>query len=187
MRFYNTSYGDIGWIDLTSTGAITASIKSLVNSNINWTTTMSPTTYDVDNDQWHHVALVLDRTNEKLVLYVDGVERASADKPTGYDRMRDNVGTTNLIMRDSTNLILDEVRVLNIPRTAQEIADTWFGTGSNFSRLLERSKKSNKAALTTPERPQPSPPKPPDIRKIPADKISRKQTVAEESIRLDKR
>ena len=38
----------------------------------------------IDDNEWHHVAMVVDRAAQKMTLYVDGVERASSPMPTGF-------------------------------------------------------------------------------------------------------
>ena len=45
---------------------------------------MGPLVYTVDDNQWHHVAMVADRVGQRMIIYVDGIERASSPMPAGF-------------------------------------------------------------------------------------------------------
>jgi tellurite resistance-related uncharacterized protein len=49
-----------------------------------WKAEMSSLTYTVDDNLWHHVAMVADRAAQRLSIYVDGVERAFAPMPANF-------------------------------------------------------------------------------------------------------
>src|SRR5205085_2424692 len=66
-------YSDFGLRILPGGGLRAAIIDTNKNS---WTADVSPLTGRVDDNQWHHLALVCDRTTNRLIIYVDGVERA---------------------------------------------------------------------------------------------------------------
>ena len=70
-------------IRLTPTGAMNVRAFDTNGSKL-WKADMSPLVYRVDDNQWHHVAMVADRSIQRLSLYVDGIERASAVMPAGF-------------------------------------------------------------------------------------------------------
>jgi Concanavalin A-like lectin/glucanases superfamily len=121
------------FLNLNASGELSAETRS--DSGVNWTTTMPPTVYDVDNNQWHHIALVVDRTTEKMSIYVDGTERASSTKPNGYTVLAGTASTTfnHFYLELNPTQTVDETRVLNLARTPQEISDTWLGTTNGFA------------------------------------------------------
>ena len=49
-----------------------------------WVTDLPASVYRVDDNQWHYIAMVIDRTINKMSLYVDGLERASTTAPAGF-------------------------------------------------------------------------------------------------------
>ncbi len=56
-----------------------------------WKAEFSPLTLRVDDNQWHHVAMVVDRSVNRLIIYVDGVERANSAAPANFGAMQ-NMG-----------------------------------------------------------------------------------------------
>jgi hypothetical protein len=50
-----------------------------------WLVDVPSAVYRVDDNQWHYVAMVVDRTNNRLSLYIDGVERAFSAPPSGFN------------------------------------------------------------------------------------------------------
>jgi hypothetical protein len=95
----------------------------------------------MNDGDWHYVAMVADRSAGKLIIYADGVERASGTIPSGFTTM---VSTSNPLrvghwafFEENTAGgpepfpgVIDEVRVQNVARSAAQIADTWFGTNT---------------------------------------------------------
>jgi hypothetical protein len=61
-------------LQLTPSGSIRGIVHD--TNGTQWKAEMGPTIYDIDNDQWHHVAMVVSREHARLSIYVDGVERA---------------------------------------------------------------------------------------------------------------
>jgi hypothetical protein len=84
------------------------------------------------------VAVVVDRTANKLRLYLDGVEKATADKPASFDVFsggeNGNSSYDNrLFLNMNPQSFYDEIRLLNFARTAEQISNTWFGSESGFA------------------------------------------------------
>ena len=112
--------------------------------------------------------MVVDEDLDQMKLYIDGVLRATTNKPSNFGAIRNNsnwrvqAGRYNYDGSGAGEVefpgVLDEIRIVNYARTPQEIADTWFGTtGSNFSRLLNKSKEANsKQTLTKRKKPKPT-------------------------------
>src|SRR4030095_12105290 len=76
--FYNTEYA----VRLLPSGVLRAITHD--NSRTPWKAELQPTVYKVDDNQWHYVAMEVDRTTNRLSLYVDGSERTSAAMPAGF-------------------------------------------------------------------------------------------------------
>lgn len=93
----------------------------------------------IDDGNWHYLALVTDVTNGRLTLFVDGVERATTNMPAqmltpdfgdflaGTASNDDTSGTTG---PESFPGILDEIRISDGARSAAEIAAIAFGPDS---------------------------------------------------------
>ncbi len=124
------------------------------------------TTCIVDDEQWHLMTMVVDRTAAQLLLYVDGQLRASAAPPAGFTTLRNlnqrvraglrNVPLGGVVFPDSDQFpgVLDEIRMVRHARTAAEIrtdfgllaqspATTWSAT---VSRQAEDSRASERRA-----------------------------------------
>jgi hypothetical protein len=104
-----------------------------------WKAEVAPTTFVVDNNQWHYVAVSVDRTASQLYLYVDGVERASSQMPVGFGALYNSgqpLHVGHYAPYDGQTYgggaefpgVIDEVRIVNYARTAAQMSDTWFGT-----------------------------------------------------------
>ncbi|HEU4391191.1 MAG TPA: LamG domain-containing protein, partial [Blastocatellia bacterium] len=125
-------------LELMPSGALRA---QLFNGTLVWQTEMSPWTYDVDDDQWHLVSMVVDRSAgaDLLSIYVDGEARASASAPQGFGAMRNTgnrlrIGTFDLDeapAESGTTFgfpgVIDDVRVVNFARTSPQIRESWTG------------------------------------------------------------
>jgi hypothetical protein len=122
----------------------------------------------VNDGQWHYLAMVVDRTNNKMTLYADGVERAMATAPTGFSNLWNSgqqlrVGKWSYYDESTTGGpeefpgALDEVRILNFARTAAQVKDTWLGTntagsgGGNMPAGRPDSKPPEPIATPQPE------------------------------------
>jgi len=98
-----------------------------------WKTTL-------EDNQWHHLAMVVNRTTNRLILYVDGIERANTPAPANFGAMQ-NMGEPfragHYAYYDGWGGLpyefpgtLDEVRVLNYARTAAQVYDVFYGTST---------------------------------------------------------
>lgn len=123
-----------------------------------WQTFAQPVTYSanqstiarVDDGQWHLITMVVDRLSEELRIYVDSQERGIASAPVGFGAVRNaghpfrvglqEVGGENGV-REFPGVI-DEVRIVNFARTAEEIRETWFGTSGAGGVNLKALQKS---------------------------------------------
>ena len=76
-------------IRLTPDGALKALAWDTGGSH-QWRADLAPLTYRVDDNQWHHVAMVVDRSIPRLSLYVDGIERAFGTMPSGFGPLNKN-------------------------------------------------------------------------------------------------
>ena len=122
-------YSDFA-LRLLPTGGLRAYV--IDTSKAQWMAEMSPFTYEVDDNQWHYLALVCDRPNNKLSIYVDGVERASQPAPANFGQVQ-NAGQPLRAghysyydgwVGGSTSFpgILDDIRVSATPHSAERIA-----------------------------------------------------------------
>jgi hypothetical protein len=139
LWLYNTYYGDVLRVELESSGELRARVFDLNSASL---TVSVPRTYNpqtgywrarVDDGYWHYVAIVLDRTNQRFVLYVDGMESAFTTIPANFGALRErseSIYQNRLYASNNFLGTIDEVRMLNFARTAQQIQDTWFGTNT---------------------------------------------------------
>src|SRR5205085_11573633 len=115
---------------------------TIIDTNKNsWTAELLGRTYDpttgrwqvtLDDNQWHHLAMVCDRTTNRLLIYVDGVERANVAKPANFGAMQnmgqplkaghysyyDGWGGGPLTFPGT----LDDIRLSNSAHTAERVA-----------------------------------------------------------------
>ena len=71
--YYYSDYA----LKLLPSGGLRATI---IDTNKNqWTTQTVPMAHEVDDDQWHFMALVCDRTSNTTTIYVDGVSSCQLD------------------------------------------------------------------------------------------------------------
>ncbi|RMH61261.1 MAG: T9SS C-terminal target domain-containing protein [Calditrichaeota bacterium] len=81
---------------------------------------------NIADGNWHHVALVVERTATKATLYVDGKEEAAVVHSVISSDL--NITANMLIGTERTNALylpanIDEVRIWNVARTASEVND----------------------------------------------------------------
>ena len=92
---------------------------------------------DWQPNQWHHVAYTWSSASKILSLYVDGTLKAKASIPNSLPTINGDLiqlggeGNTNSL---SLNGVLDELRISDIPRTAEEIAQSYIA-GLNIHSL----------------------------------------------------
>src|SRR6185436_11650153 len=116
---------------------------------------------NLEDNQWHHLAMVVDRTANRLIIYVDGVERASTPMPAGFGAMQ-NAGQTfragHYAYYDGYSGFvdfpgtLDEIRVLNYARSAAQMYDVWYGTST--AGQVTQLNAPNRADVAPPAQPQ---------------------------------
>ncbi len=110
-----------------------------------WKAELQPTTYKVDDNQWHYVAMVVDRTANRMSLYVDGSERASSLAPTGFGAQL-NAGQQlragHYAYYDGWGGqyefpgTLDEIRVSSTAHSAAAIQKMYLGTEGSLGIVL---------------------------------------------------
>ncbi|HEX7314765.1 MAG TPA: LamG-like jellyroll fold domain-containing protein [Pyrinomonadaceae bacterium] len=124
------SFGTEYTLRMLPTGGMRALLRD--GANREWRADMFPTVYDVDDGQWHHAALVVDRSIDRLSLYIDGAERASAQRPAAFEGVLSNghvlrVGKRALYDGDVSGGpyefpgVIDEVRVSSTAHSAQRV------------------------------------------------------------------
>jgi len=86
-----------------------------------WTEVVTPAV--MNENQWHHVAAV--KNTEALILYIDGLESArlpfSGDAPAAGEAVR--IGASAGFGDRFFDGAIDEVRIWNVARTEQQLAD----------------------------------------------------------------
>ena len=87
-------------------------------------------TTDLNDSNWHHVALVVNRTTNNIKLYVDGVLDASLTNGSiGGANLSNPVNMFIGKDRTSTEFLeanIDEVRIWNVARTAEQLFGSIF-------------------------------------------------------------
>ncbi|HJQ33117.1 MAG TPA: LamG-like jellyroll fold domain-containing protein [Pyrinomonadaceae bacterium] len=125
-----------------------------------WFTDMPASTVRVDDDQWHYVALVLDRAGTRLSLYVDGVERAaSTTPPANFGALYNSgqpfrAGKWAYYEAQTTGGpepfpgTVDEVRLSSTAHSASTIQKTYLGTEGALGVTINNSGPVNIAVGT---------------------------------------
>ena len=172
---YNYYYGPPSYgLKILPTGGLRAIAYDTTQKQ--WKADMPGRTYDpvsgnwqitVNDGQWHYVAMVVDRANNKMTLYADGVERASAVPPAGFGSLYTNsqhqlrVGKWSYYDESTTGGneefpgTIDEVRILKFARSSAQIADTWFGTSTaGGGNVPETAQLNQPPEPVTPPQPQ---------------------------------
>jgi hypothetical protein len=104
-----------------------------------WQVDVPPTLYRVDDNEWHYVAMVVDRTSNRMSLYIDGLERAGTAAPAGFAALTNpsqafRVGHWSFFDAQTTGGpqefpgVLDEIRVSASAHTAARVADDMLGS-----------------------------------------------------------
>jgi hypothetical protein len=145
--FYGGYYGPPEYaIRLSPNGTLRALVYD--TSQRQWKAEASGTAVDPNTGQrrlsvndglWHHVSMVVDRTNNLLHLYADGVEQASEPMPAGFGALYNSgqpLHVGHYAPYDGQTYgggaefpgVIDEVRIVNYAQTAAQMSDTWFGT-----------------------------------------------------------
>src|SRR6185436_12550240 len=101
---------------------------------------------NLEDNQWHHLAMVVDRAANTLIIYVDGVNRASTPMPANFGAMQDAGqpfraghyayydGYNGFVEFPGT---LDEVRLSTTAHSPAKIIDSMQGTDVNrLNRIL---------------------------------------------------
>lgn len=129
--FFISQVGNVGTINftLTQNGKLQAIARSVVGEVTTSLVTANPV---VTINNWYHIAAVVDFTGKTLELFVDGNSVAFGNRnfasntyvPSGGTTSPDVIGIhTALNNTEPYEGLIDEVRVWNIPRTAQQIQD----------------------------------------------------------------
>ncbi len=78
-------------------------------------------------NNWYHVAAILDDTNNILKFYVNGqlsYENAASTVTLSTNNAPLTIGTDNYLIMTMFNGTVDEIRISNVARTAEEIAES---------------------------------------------------------------
>ncbi|HEY0408211.1 MAG TPA: LamG domain-containing protein, partial [Pyrinomonadaceae bacterium] len=173
--FYGGYYGPPEYaIRITPSGGLRA--LAYDTSQRQWKAEMPGRLYDattgnwqitINDGQWHYIVMTVDRVNNKMSLYADGVERASATMPAGFGALYDSGQQFRIgkyAVYDEATFggaeefpgALDEVRVLNFARTAAQVQDTWLGT--HTAGIVANAPAAAAIAAPDTKSPQTSPP-----------------------------
>jgi hypothetical protein len=159
--YYGYYYGPAEWaLRLQPTGALRA--MAYDNSQRQWVAEMAPATYRVDDNQWHHVAMTIDRTAGKLSLYVDGIERASSTTPANFGEIYNSgqpfrIGHWAYYEQQTTGGpepfpgTLDEIRISATAHSAERILNDVTGNSAmRVTTYLPKQVSREKAGLPSP-------------------------------------
>ncbi len=81
-------------------------------------------TTNLNDNNWHHIAMTVQRSSQRIILYRDGVVEANVSHAAAGDNLNSSAAMLLGIERESAwkfNGILDEVRIWNKARTCAEI------------------------------------------------------------------
>jgi len=116
-------------------------LRGLANDNGGrlWQVDMPVTTYRVDDNQWHYVVMVVDRSINRMSLYVDGVERVFSAPPANFAALINQGQTVRaghwaFFDQQTTGGnqefpgVLDEIRISASAHTAARILNDMLGS-----------------------------------------------------------
>ncbi|HEV2765771.1 MAG TPA: LamG-like jellyroll fold domain-containing protein, partial [Pyrinomonadaceae bacterium] len=146
---FNYTYVDFA-LQLLPTGGLRAVASDTGGDQ--WRAEMSPTSptaVDVDDNNWHHAALVVDRTNNVMTIYVDGKARASSPWPSAFGTLRnnytlrvghfDNYAPSTFGGATEFPGTIDEVRVSSTAHTAEQVQRVYDGTAGGLGLVVHKS------------------------------------------------
>ncbi|HEY0407421.1 MAG TPA: LamG-like jellyroll fold domain-containing protein, partial [Pyrinomonadaceae bacterium] len=158
--FYGGYYGPPEYaIRITPSGGLRA--LAYDTSQRQWKAEMFPSTYEIDDNLWHHAAMVVDRTNNKLSLYVDGVERASSTMPAGFGALYNSgqqFRAGKYAIYDEATFggaeefpgVLDDIRISASAHTAEQVVANMNGVpGLRINSYSPQEAPRNKATGET--------------------------------------
>ncbi len=107
-------------------------------NGVTWSTDVPSSVYRVDDNQWHHIAMVVNRTTSRMSLYIDGIERGFSPSPTNFGNFSASTSQLHVGQRSFESGtpvgpiafpgIVDEVRVSSTAHTSDQIQKTYLGT-----------------------------------------------------------
>ena len=122
-------------ISLLPSGCLQGWVKN--EGGIQWTVE-TPAAVSIVDDSWHCTTLVVDRENQRMAIFVDGLERAATTEPPGFgDIGRKSNGSVTVGEEDRRYTsswgsgfpgALDEVRFSSTAHTAEKILEGFVGT-----------------------------------------------------------
>lgn len=136
-------------------------LRALANNqtNLQWITNLPSSVYRVDDNQWHYIAMVVNRANNTMSLYVDGVERASSASPANFGPLTGSTQTLRVGQRAFDPATpngpiafpgtVDEVRVSSTAHTSDQILKTYLGTEGTLGVSITNNSPLNLFRGTT--------------------------------------
>lgn len=97
------------------------------------TTRVITGTYIINSNEWHFYYTVVDRSAQRMQLYVDGIKVGSTINISAEGSVS-NTGVS-LLLGTTTRGLLDEVYIHNIALTPAQVLSLYYGTDINFSNL----------------------------------------------------
>ncbi|HQU82396.1 MAG TPA: Ig-like domain-containing protein [Pyrinomonadaceae bacterium] len=101
-----------------------------------WETSTLPGQIAVADNRWHYVAMVVQRGSQpsenRLSIFVDGVEKSVAQIPAQFSDLRTTGG--EFIAGNNDGFSIDEVRVSSFARSSIQILADWNGGTTNFAQ-----------------------------------------------------
>lgn len=164
-------------------GVIRARLRDSLQ--VSWEARTSFRQVAIADGKWHYISMVVRRgaaANEnRLLIYVDGIERANVQAPANFGNLRNTTQVFTAGGNDYSQ-ITDEVRILNFARTPEQIAETWSGSVSGFgATAAAKNNKKTVAAQISPSKPDGDQPSIPKSEKPPVQSVP---TSGEQSIRI---
>ncbi|GEM_PF-5085962 len=105
--------------------SLTANVPSVSFETFSGLTTTVTANAAIPELAWTHIAAVLDPVEQRLSLYINGVLSNSVNAPFAMIVARDDSGTGTTNMGGSLNVILDDVRIWSIARSATDISSNF--------------------------------------------------------------
>ena len=106
-------------------------------NGVTWSITVPSSVYKVDDNQWHSIAMVVNRTTSRMSLYIDGLERGFSASPANFGTVAASVQQIRVGQRSNDTTTpngpinfpgtVDEVRISTTAHTSDQIQKTYLG------------------------------------------------------------
>jgi hypothetical protein len=150
-------------LDLLPNDRLQAKIYSGTDNqnSIEWKTELPKS--EISDDKWHLITVVYSKSPDKLSIYIDGVKKATTQKPKGFTTIRYNDKTRFYLGFINPKIeeiklpgqayfegLFDEVRLWDFVRSEKDIFESWKQYTTNVSKVKKNMPNIRVSSNTNP-------------------------------------